>query len=156
MPSSKNSRRESISAFAGGFAGIPNTVIESAEFRSLSHAAVRLLLCITMQWKPKARNNGKLVCCRKWAVKHGFKSNNTIQRARVELEKARLLFCSRKGRLPNTAAWYALTWHALDWNEEMDCDRHALFRFKNDKAPVPVVGARVASTTPATGARKCG
>lgn len=156
MPASKKGRKEATPAFAGGFAAVPRVVIESAEFHALSHAAVRLLLCLTLQWNPKAHNNGKLVCCKKWAVKHGFKSNNTIQRARVELEKARLLFCSRKGRLPNTAAWYALTWHALDWNEEMDCDRHALIRFKNDKSSVPTMGARVASTTPAMGAKKCG
>jgi hypothetical protein len=101
------------------FLALPHTVMDSPAFLGLSAPAVRLLLDIARQFD--GRNNGRLVACMSALKARGWTSNDTLTRARKELETSGLLYQTRIGMRPNRAAWFALTWLALDWTPEMEC-----------------------------------
>ena len=50
----------------------------------------------------------------------GWKSEDTLNRAKRELLSAELIFEARKGRRPNVCSLYALTWFALDPSAKHD------------------------------------
>lgn len=92
----------------------------------LSAPAVRLLIDIARQLD--GRNNGRLVACMSVMQTRGWTSNDTLTRARRELQAAGLLFQTRIGMRPNRAAWYAVTWLELNWTSEMECSPSAFPR----------------------------
>lgn len=102
---------------AGGFVAIPWTVLDSAAYIALSHPAKSLLLVFARQHyydkKERAHTNGRLLANSKTLVKFGWNSSDTLTRAKRELINAGLLFETVKGRRPNKAGWYALTWFSL-------------------------------------------
>jgi hypothetical protein len=100
------------------FVALPTVVLESPGYRAASHVARALLVDIAMQYT--GRNNGRLVACAKYLQPLGWRSNDTIVRARRELLELGLLEETRKGARPNRAAWYALAWMALDETEGLD------------------------------------
>ncbi len=110
MPKKKNwlapERRES-----GGFAAIPHRLLESPVFTGLSAHAVKLLMDLAAQFK--GFNNGDL--CMAWTImeKRGWKSRDTLNKARQELLDLELIIVSRYGdrKRPNL---YALTFFAID------------------------------------------
>lgn len=108
------------------FLALPHTVMDSPAFLGLSAPAVRLLLDIARQFD--GRNNGRLVACMSALKSRGWTSNDTLSRARRELEAAGLLYQTRIGMRPNRAAWFALTWSTLDWTPEMECSAAAFPR----------------------------
>ncbi|RZI41507.1 hypothetical protein EGT07_18170 [Herbaspirillum sp. HC18] len=93
-------------------------VLDSAAYIGLSTAGKSLLWDVAAQLR--GDNNGHLHCA--WCVmqKRGWKSENTLNRAKKELLQSQLLFETRKGARPNKAAWYAVTWLALDAIDGMD------------------------------------
>lgn len=99
-------RRES-----GGFAALPHCLLESKVFIGLSQHAVKLLIDLLAQFK--GFNNGDL--CLSWSImeKRGWKSRDTLNKARKELIDAELIIVSRYGdrRRPHL---YALTFFAID------------------------------------------
>lgn len=100
------------------FLALPHTVLDSHAFLGLSAPAVRLLLDIARQFD--GQNNGRLVACMSALKSRGWNSNDTLTRARKELEASHLLYQTRIGMRPNRAAWFALTWLALDWTPDME------------------------------------
>ena len=119
------------------FLALPHIVMDSPAFLALSASAVRLLLDIARQLNN--RNNGRLVACMS-ALKHrGWTSNDTLTNALRELESAGLLFKTRKGARPNRAAWFALTWAALDWTPEMECSSSSYPRGQYAVTPADAV-----------------
>lgn len=96
----------------GLFVPLPHIVLNSAGYRQASHTARSLLIDIAQQYN--GNNNGKLTACAKYLKPMGWRSNDTIVRARRELLGCGLLVETRKGARPNKAAWYALSWLALD------------------------------------------
>lgn len=102
----------------GAFLAVPMAVLDSPAYIALSTAARSLLWDVAAQLK--GDNNGHLYCA--WCVmeKRGWKSENTLNRAKKELLQSQLLFETRKGARPNRAAWYAVTWLALDPIDGMD------------------------------------
>ena len=121
------------------FLALPHVVMDSSAFLNLSAPAIRLLLDIARQYT--GSNNGKLVACMSAMSLRGWTSNDTLTRARRELEASSLLMETRKGMRPNRAAWFAVTWASLDWLPEMDIKREAFERgsyTKND--PLPGIG----------------
>lgn len=121
------------------FLALPHVVMDSSAFLNLSAPSVRLLLDIARQYS--GSNNGKLVACMSALKDRGWTSNDTLTRARRELEASGLLIETRKGMRPNRAAWYAVTWTTLDWIPEMDIKRESFERgayAKND--PIPAIG----------------
>lgn len=99
-------RRES-----GGFAALPHCLLESQVYIGLSAYAVKLLNDMLAQYK--GFNNGDL--CIAWSimVKRGWKSRETLNKARKQLLSTELIQVSRYGdrRRPNL---YALTFFAID------------------------------------------
>lgn len=103
---------------SGRFIQLPCVVLESAAYRGLNHAARSLLTDLAMQYV--GDNNGALVACEKYLKPLGWKSNQSVTRALKELQDAKLIQQTRLGMRPNRAAWYALTWLALDDLDGMD------------------------------------
>lgn len=99
-------RRES-----GGFAALPHCLLESGVYTRLSAHAVKLLIDLLAQFK--GFNNGDL--CLSWSImeKRGWKSRDTLNKARKELIEAELIIVSRYGdrRRPHL---HALTFFAID------------------------------------------
>lgn len=95
----------------GGFAALPHCLLASQVYIGLSAHAVKLLNDLLAQFK--GFNNGDL--CLAWSImeKRGWKSRDTLNKARQELLDCELILVSRYGdrKRPNL---YALTLFAID------------------------------------------
>lgn len=95
----------------GGFAALPHCLLESQVYIGLSAHAVKLLNDLLAQFK--GFNNGDL--CLAWTImeKRGWKSRDTLDKARKELLEVELILIARYGdrKRPNL---YALTFFAID------------------------------------------
>jgi hypothetical protein len=103
---------------AGGFLALPKAVLNSPKFRSLSSAAVKLLIDIGSQFNGK--NNGDLSAAWKIMSPRGWRSEATLARAKKELIAAGFIDETRKGHLPNKCSLYGLTFHPLNANSKLD------------------------------------
>lgn len=121
MKFDKNRQRE-----GERFLALPHGVLDSAAFRGLSAYAKALLIDIGRQYM--GSNNGALLCSRRKMAEYGWKSADTLTKAKQELLDANLLFQTVQGHRPNKASWYALTWRALDKLDGLDAGSAALFR----------------------------
>ena len=65
------------------FLSLPLVVLESDGYRRAGHPARALLVDIAMQYT--GHNNGKLTACAKYLKAKGWRSNDTIVRARRDL-----------------------------------------------------------------------
>lgn len=132
------------------YMALPYVVIDSPVYRNLSHPARSLLIDIARQYT--GTNNGKLVACAKYLRPLGWKSNDTVTRALVELKEAELLIETRLGMRPNRAAWFALGWYALDPIDGMDLEARHFRRGRYRIAvPTPRAGAGRGRTAPSGG-----
>ncbi len=95
----------------GGFAPLPHCLLDSQVFINLSHHAVKLLNDLLTQFR--GFNNGDL--CLAWSImkKRGWKSRDTLNKARKELLDVEIIVISRYGdrKRPHL---YALTFFAID------------------------------------------
>lgn len=95
----------------GGFAALPHCLLESQVFIGLSGHAVKMLVDLLTQFK--GFNNGDL--CLAWSLmaKRGWKSRDTLNKARQELLDVELIVITRYGdrKRPHL---YALTFFAVD------------------------------------------
>ena len=94
------------------FITIPFVVLDRPSFYALSSSGNKLLLDIIRQYN--GYNNGYLCCCFSIMQKCGWKSKETLQKAKTDLIKSGLIIETRKGGRPNRASYYAVTWLALD------------------------------------------
>lgn len=96
----------------GGHVAIPFAVLNGAAYLGLNAHARMLLLDLAAQYR--GDNNGDL--CMAWKVMHprGWKSEETLSKAKRDLLESGLLFETRKGARPNKCSLFALTWYALD------------------------------------------
>ena len=102
----------------GRFLALPHGVMDARNFISLSAPATRLLLDIARQYC--GTNNGQLLCTLAVLKKRGWSSNDTLIRARRDLEAAGFIQQTRLPMMPRRAAWYGITWRPLDYLPEMD------------------------------------
>ncbi|WP_407280124.1 hypothetical protein U5817_06710 [Aromatoleum evansii] len=105
------------------FLALPHKVMDCPAFIGLSSPATRLLLDLARQYA--GTNNGKLLCTLSVMRKRGWTSNDTLIRARRELEAAGFIQQTRLPMMPRRAAWYGITWRSLDFDPVMDlkpCD----------------------------------
>lgn len=95
----------------GGFAALPHCLLRSQVFITLSGHAVKLLVDLLTQYK--GFNNGDL--CLAWSImaKRGWKSRDTLNKARKELLEVEVILISRYGDR-RRAHLYALTFFAVD------------------------------------------
>ncbi len=171
MANARNSGRQRRDAGrdGGGFVALPNIVVDSPAFRSLSYAARALLVDVARQYVPG--KNGLLVCSMSHLGPLGWSSNETITRAKRELLATGLLYETRRGARPSTCGLYAVGWRAVDASDRYDHDVLRVFRrgaylqptpAKNEvltpmvgvggAATAPVIGVERSSTAPITGA----
>ena len=105
------------------FAGIPRYVVRCDAFMSLSGNAVKLLVHLTCQFK--GRNNGNLLITYS-LLKGYFKSNQTMYRARDELERKGFIAINVYGGMSyggyKVPTLYALTW--LPVNDFIDLEKN--------------------------------
>ena len=95
----------------GGFAALPHCLLASQVYIGLSAYAIKLLTDLMVQFK--GFNNGDL--CMAWTImeKRGWKSRDTLNKARLELLDCELILVSRHGDRKR-ATLYALTFFAID------------------------------------------
>ena len=111
-------REKTKNGMTGRFLALPHGVLDAPAFITLSAPAVRLLLDIARQYA--GTNNGRLLCPLSVMKRRGWSSNDTLIRARRELEAAGFIQQTRQPMMPRRAAWYGITWRPLDYLPEMD------------------------------------
>ena len=99
-------RRES-----GPFLAVPHAIIESEEYAELSAKAVKLLFDMYVQYR--GNNNGDLAAAWKLMKPRGWKSRDTLDKAKNELLDSGFVMLSRQGGR-NKCNLYALTFIAID------------------------------------------
>ncbi len=99
-------RRES-----GSFVAVPHAVLESDAYSRLGGWSVRLLLDLYSQFKGK--NNGDLSIVWSLMSKKGWRSKDTLYRAREELIENGLIVLTRQGG-KHQCSLYAVTWNPVD------------------------------------------
>ncbi|VVC82515.1 hypothetical protein [Sideroxydans sp. CL21] len=97
---------------SGGYVAIPFSVLNSVAYLGLGSHARMLLFDLAAQYR--GNNNGNL--CAAWKLMHprGWKSEDTLNKAKRGLLESGLIVETRKGARPNKCSLYALTWFALD------------------------------------------
>lgn len=114
-------REKSKGKIAGRFLALPHSLLDCEAFIELSAPATRLLIDLARQYM--GTNNGRLLCTLSALKTRGWTSNDTLQRARRELEEAKLIQMTRYAAKPRRAAWWALCWLPLDYDTLMDIGR---------------------------------
>lgn len=97
------------------FTALPHAVQDSAAFRSLSAAAVKLLIDILRGYN--GRNNGNLACTYSQLRQRGWRSTATLSRAKDELLASGLIEQTRQGGLAQgrrIPSLFGVTWLAID------------------------------------------
>lgn len=109
---SRQRRRAKGRRSTGTHFGLPHAVMDSPNYCSLSGSAVKLLNDLGRQYN--GFNNGDLSAA--WRIMHprGWKSRDTLERAKVELSSAGMIELTRQGGLHCGCSLYALTWHPID------------------------------------------
>lgn len=110
----------------GGFVALPWSVLDCPAYQFLSHPARGLLLEFARQYTGK--NNGRLLGSYAHLEPRGWSSKDVITRAKRELMEAGFIFETVKGRRPNVAGWYALSWYGLDKLDGYDAGVTAAFQ----------------------------
>ena len=141
---------------SGGFVALPWSVLDCVAYSNLAHPARTLLLEFARQFVRD--NNGRLLCSMNYLRKRGWRSADVVTRAKRDLLEAGFIFETVKGRLPNRAAWYAVTWRALDPHPEYDpgtsfAFERGAYRLDEITVPVPSNGTRKARTVLSGGIR---
>ena len=144
----------------GGFVALPWVILDSAEYIALSHPAKSLLLEFSRQHffdkKEGLFTNGRLLANSKTLEKRGWKSSDTLTRAKRELINSGFLFETVKGHRPNKASWYALTWFALPKRSNYDFGiQFKRFRSLINPILIPSKGLGRYITAPSSGVERC-
>lgn len=139
-------RRGDSGRDAGGFIALPWSVLDCPAYAALSHPARALLLEFARQIGPD--NNGRLLASRAYLAKRGWKSADVIQRAKDELLRAEFIHQTVQGQRPNKAAWYAVTWRALDKLPGYDVGAADTFNRGAYRKNAPLVPARGTEDAP--------
>ena len=154
MGRDKRSKGDS-SRVAGGFAAVPWDVLDSPAYARLSHPARSLLIELARQYVRD--NNGRLLASLAYLSKRGWKSNDTLTRAKRELLEAGFIHETVKGHRPNKASWYAITWYTLDRHPGYDTGAAETFRrgaYRQNAVLTPSRGVERAAIGPSHGVRR--
>jgi hypothetical protein len=127
MAAREELKRRSLMRDGELFIMLPFTVVDSDAYRALSHPARSLLIDMARQLRSDRENNGQLLASRAHLRKVGWNSADVIHRAKNELSTRGFIFETVKGRRPNKASWYAVTWHPLPRNPKYDFEAQANF-----------------------------
>ena len=122
----------------GAFLKLPLSVVNSRAYLDAGAHARMLLIDLFAQYR--GNNNGDLCAAWKLMKPRGWRSEDTLAKAKRELLDAALIVEARKGARPNKASLYAVTWCALDdCGGKLDISARSFPRGAYLlKAPVPV------------------
>lgn len=95
----------------GGFAPLPFVLLQSTELAALSPYAVKLLIDLLSQYR--LSNNGDLSMAWVLMQKRGWRSKDTLNKARKELLDAGLIVTTRQGGL-HQCSLFAVTFYAIN------------------------------------------
>lgn len=100
------------------FVALPIEIIRSDEWLNLPPNARVLAIDLMSQYT--GRNNGRL--CPGFPVmrKYGWKSKETLIKAKKALLDCSFVVQTRIGHAPRTAEWIGFTWWDLDYDKSMD------------------------------------
>lgn len=133
-----------------GFVPFTHVLFRSEAFKRASPRAIKLFIDLASQFN--GHNNGQLVASFALMEKRGWRSEDTLFKARRELEALGLVQETRKGQRPNKATWYALSHLRLHWTPEMDIAessfRRGLYAQVDVKAALASLHARAKLTPP--------
>jgi len=144
----------------GGFIALPWSVLDCPAYARLSHPARALLFEVARQFVRD--NNGRLLLSRAYMAKRGWKSADTVSKAKRELLAAGFIHETVMGHRPNKASWYAVTWRSLDKMPGYDPGAAETFKrgayqqsapLKN-ASPIPPAGTERALIVPPAGTGK--
>lgn len=124
------------------FFALPYDVLDAPRYRSLPHPARALLLELGRQLGPG--NNGQLRLGAAKLRPRGWKSSDTLNRAKQALLEKGFIFETVKGHRPNKASWYAVTWHALAPHAGYDPGAARAFERGAYRRDVPLVDRKKA------------
>lgn len=97
----------------GAFILFPLSVLNSRAYIEASPYARMLLMDLFAQYH--GDNNGDLCAAWKLMQPRGWRSEDTLNKAKRDLLDLGLIAETRKGARPNKASLYAVTWLALDY-----------------------------------------
>lgn len=97
---------------SGAFLALPHSVLNSKAYLGLTVYGKALLVDLAGQFK--GDNNGDLCAAWKLMKPRGWRSEETLAKAKRELLASGLIVETRVGARPNKASLYAITWQALD------------------------------------------
>jgi hypothetical protein len=144
MANGRNSGRKGDSGRdPGGFAALPWAVLDCPAYAALPHPARSLLLEFARQLEPHGGNNGRLIATPSYMAARGWRSPAVINDAKKVLTAAGFLYETVKGKRPNKASWYAVTWRALGKNDGYDAGAAALFERGAYRKNAPLTTSRV-------------
>jgi len=138
---------------------LPWTVLDCPAYQRLSHPARSLLIEFARQ--VGSDNNGRLLASSAYLSKRGWKSDDVINRAKRQLLDEGFIYETVKGRRPNRASWYAVTWRTLDRLPGYDAGAEAGFErgaYRKDSTEKitglnPSDGAKPVAIAPSHGVR---
>jgi len=153
MAKGKTLAKVDTSRDPGGFVALPWSVMDSAAYKGLNHAAVRLLLEICRQYVKD--NNGRLLASEEYLRSRGVSlAGDTITRAKRELIDAGFIYETCKGGFPNKASWYALTFYSIDRLSGYDPGALESFprgAYRKNASLTPTIGVESAAIAPTIG-----
>jgi hypothetical protein len=133
----------------GSYSALYHAVLESVAFKGASSSAKALLMDVLRQHN--GRNNGHFQLTTKWLLKdRGWKSADTIQKAKLELLERGLIVKTRQGGLSMGPDRFAVTWLNISDFTGLDVTYKSYVQgaWRNMDLARPIV-----STTARTGSR---
>ena len=100
------------------FVPVPCVVLQSVAYVGLSAHARMLLFDLLAQYN--GRNNGALACPFSQMKARGWKSEETLSKAKRELIERKLIHETRMGGRPNKVSFYAVTFYDLDEDPRLE------------------------------------
>ncbi|MCR6651244.1 MAG: MarR family transcriptional regulator [Cellvibrionaceae bacterium] len=105
---------------------MPVSVLDSPNYRGLSHVAARILVMLHYQYR--GNNNGDISAPLSLAEQWGVKSSATLAKALRELEKAGLIIRTRDPTRDRKSphgmcSLFAITWEPMDESPKHTCRR---------------------------------
>lgn len=149
-------RRKDFERPPGSYSALCHQVIDSAAYQNLSRSAKAMFIEALRQHN--GYNNGRLQLSSSWLGRRGWRSADTIARAKAELVSAGLLFKTRQGGLHMGPDWFAITYLPISDASGLDISvdayqRQVYGQWTGIKAPVrlPDQSAPVSGTVRSDG-----
>ena len=104
---------------SGSFVAVPHAILESNNYATLSAPAVKLMLDLYGQYR--GTNNGDFAMAWSMMSKRGWRSKDTLYRARDDLIDNGFIVQTRQGG-KHQCSLYAITWQPIDdCSGKLDC-----------------------------------